>query len=188
MDFFKRLMLARQLSFTEGRIELMKQGIVMVPSEFFGKYILEANEDKEAVYKLYYAGKEIMREKFGIDMGKSYGFGVNEYSTWFVDIAKLSGWGNIKWEARNEKNHNGIISILNSPIANYAMGKVKSPCDHVIRGLMAGGASSAFVDDVDIIETECIALGNKSCTFIIDHYKTLKKKFPKLVEQQLGEK
>lgn len=181
-------MVARQISFLEGKIELMGQRVVIAPSEFFANYIVGMNENSELIYGIYNAAKQIMRERFGVNLGKNYGFSFKDYATWFVDIAKLSGWGDVRWENRDEANHKGIISIGDSPIAGYLKGKVKYPCDHIIRGLMAGGACSAFVDEVDIIETECSALGTSRCKFIIDKYDVLKNNFPDLAKQQLGTK
>lgn len=181
-------MVARQISFLEGKIELMGQRVVIAPSEFFANYMIEMGDNPELVYGIYAAAKQIMKERFGVNLGKTYGFSFKDYATWFVDIAKLSGWGDVKWESRDETNHKGTISIGDSPISGYLNGKVKYPCDHIIRGLMAGGACSAFVDEVDIIETECSALGATRCKFIIDKKDALKSNFPDLAKQQLGVK
>ncbi|MDE1804263.1 MAG: hypothetical protein KGH59_00560 [Candidatus Micrarchaeota archaeon] len=186
MSLFDELMLARQLSFGDGKIELLGQRVVFIEADFISKYIEDINNDPKLVLEMYESTKKTMINGFGVDIGKKYSFSFKDYAKWFVDLAKLSGWGLIAWEEIDEELHKGVISVQNSPMTNYLKGKVTKPCDHVIRGLMAGGASSAFKTDLDILETECESLGSPKCKFIIDSLNNLQEKFPLLAKQQLG--
>jgi predicted hydrocarbon binding protein len=187
MSIFEELMLARQISFQDGRVELTGQRVVISPSAFFGAYTKSICDSPELVGAFYRAAKQAMTEGFGKDVGKAYGFSFSNYLDWFVKLAKLSGWGKIEWQESDEKKHTGIISAEGSPVAAYLKGKIASPCDHVIRGLMAGGASSAYKLDLDIVETECEALGAAKCLFVIDTAENLRKRHPDLAKLQLGE-
>jgi predicted hydrocarbon binding protein len=187
MSIFEELMLARQISFQDGSVELTGQRVVILPSDFFGTYIKSICDNPELVGAFYRAAKQTMREGFGKNVGKDYGFSFSNYLDWFVKLAKMSGWGRIEWLESEEEKHTGTIGAEGSPVAAYLKGKVKSPCDHVIRGLMAGGASSAYRLDLDIVETECEALGGARCVFVIDTAENLRKRYPELAKLQLGE-
>lgn len=186
MDIFEKLMLARQLKFTDGEIDMLGQRVVIVPSDLFTKYMADINDKPDRIAEVYNSAKQAMKENFGVNIGKSYGFNFNDFSNWFVELATLSGWGNVKFEENDKERHVAVITIKNSPIAVGLKGKVSSPCDHIIRGLMAGGSSSAYKNNVDMIETDCEALGAEKCKFIIDTKDNLRAKFPDLVEKQLG--
>ncbi len=186
MSIFEELMLARQVSFQDGRVELTGQRVVISPSDFFGLYIESICKDPKLVGAFYGAAKRAMREGFGRDVGKTYGFSFEDYLNWFVKLAKMSGWGKIEWLESDKEKNTGVIGTEGSPVAAYLKGKVDAPCDHVIRGLMAGGASSAYRLDLDIVETECEALGDAKCIFVIDTSENLMKKYPGLAKLQLG--
>ncbi len=186
MSIFEELMLARQVSFQDGSVELTGQRVVISPSDFFGIYIKSISDDPEQVGAFYRAAKQAVKEGFGKNVGKAYGFSFSNYLDWFVKLAKMSGWGKIEWRENNEEKRTGVLETEGSPVAVYLKGNVKSPCDHVIRGLMAGGASSAYKLDLDIVETECEALGNAKCVFVIDTAENLRKNHPDLAKLQLG--
>lgn len=187
MSIFDELMLAKQLNFTDGKIELMGQGVLIAPSDFLAAYTESIGDSHELVIELYGCAKRSVHEGFGPNVGKSYGFSVMDYTNWFVNILNMSGWGRVRWEENDWENKKGVIVIEHSPIAKYLKGKVSSPCDHIVRGFMAGGGASAFNSDIDTIEVECEAAGAERCKFIVDSKENLKAKFPELVEQQLGE-
>ena len=115
-----------------------------------------------------------MLEDFGVNVGKVYGFSFKDYSRWFVDIAGLSGWGQFEWQDIDEEKRKGLIIVKNSPVADSLRNKVNSPCDHIIRGFVAGAASSAFKEDINIIEIECEALGAQGCKFVMGRLEDLK--------------
>jgi predicted hydrocarbon binding protein len=186
MGIFEELMLAKQLSFKEGEISLLDQRIVMFPSNFLALYTEKIKDKRELVKELYECAKDSVRESFGPSVGKAYGFSVLDYTNWFVSILNMSGWGNVHWEENEWEKKRGVIKIEHSPIAKYLKGKVSSPCDHIMRGFMAGGGASAFDLDIDTIEVECEALGAEKCKFIVDSKENLKSRFPELFEQQVG--
>ena len=183
MSFFEKLILSKQLSFNVGEIDMLGQRLVIMPSDALASYIKKINNVPNAVSNLYYIAKNATIQ-LGKDIGKKYAFSFGDYSTWFVEMAKLDGWGMVKWEELDKENYNGIVSIEDSPIGTYLKGKVEKPCDHVIRGLIAGGASSSFKADVDVIETKCLAQDQK-CIFEINSSKKLSLKYPELYKIQL---
>lgn len=187
MSLFEKLMLVKQLSFKDGSIDLMGWPLVFAPANFFSLFIGEINDDPKLVAELYYAAKQSNKEGFTTSIGKSYGMTFIDTTKFFVDLVGLVGWGNATWVDLDSKSKKGKIAVQGSVMTTNLKGKVKTACDHVIRGFMAGGASSAFKTDVDMLELECMALGAQRCIFVMDTKENLKAKYPELAKQQLGD-
>jgi predicted hydrocarbon binding protein len=185
MSFLEKLMLSKQLSFTDGKVELLEQRVLFFPSDFFGLYTKEIIDDFNMVTTLYKSLKQTAIDGFGKKTLKSHGFSIIDYSKMIKDIANLSGWGNIAFESFDEYNKHSIINIEDSPIGSYLQGKVKTPCDHILRGLIAGYGTVAFEHDVDAIEIECTALGSARCKIVVDSPENLKIKFPEYYKMQI---
>jgi predicted hydrocarbon binding protein len=166
VDIFEKLMLARQLSFKEGEIDLLGQRLVMLPSIVFSDYTMAINDSPDKVAEFYKSVKSSSKANFAVSVGKSYGFNFQNYFDWMTKIVILSGWGIWKWDFLDEEKKSGKISVTNSPVAENLKGKVKCPVDHIIRGFMAGGASASLKTDVDVVEEECVALGAPQCKFV----------------------
>jgi predicted hydrocarbon binding protein len=165
MSIFEELMLARQLSFSKGSIELLGNRVVIFNANLFSEYALRINNSPDAVALLYEAVKSSFRDGFGKSVGEKYKFSFNDYFKWMKDLAEMNGWGLFTWEGLDQETKKGALFVENSPIAKDLVGKVKNPVDHVICGFIAGGASAAFASDIDVIEKECVALGAQRCEF-----------------------
>jgi len=185
MGIFNELTLIRQLTFEDGNIRMLGQRMQILPSDVLARYVFDIRDDSQAILKLYISVKDSLREGFGLSIGKTYGFSFKDYSKWFVDLAMVAGWGKIVWEELNEEKRGGVVTIQDSPIASYLKGKVKDPCDHFTRGFIAGAASCAFKEDIDIIEIECEAVNAQKCMFIMGKKEDLKQKFPEACATQL---
>ena len=178
-------MVARQLSFENGTIKMLGQRMLISPSDVFARYIFDIRDEPELLKNLYVSAKESIRGGFGINIGKVYGFSFKDYSKWFVELAMVAGWGKIVWEDIDENKKQGIITIQDSPVSAYLKNRVSKPCDHLTRGYIAGAASCAFREDIDIIEVECEAAGAQKCKFIMGPPDFLKKNFADISELQL---
>ncbi len=170
-------MFSRQLTFSDGQIKMFNENVLFIPSDFIATYTESNAGNNETIKSLYNAAKTSTKEKFGITIGKEYGFAFKDYTKWFADIINLSGWGMLAWKDVDEAGRRGVISFSNSIIASSLKGKVKTQCDHVMRGFIAGGASVAFKEDMDVIEEKCVAAGDDECVFIIGKKDYLKSNY-----------
>lgn len=166
MNFFEELMVAKQLSFTQGDIKLLGNRVTITHATFFAEYTMRVNEDNEKLINLYESAKVSFRDGMAKSIGQRYGFSYNDFFKWLTQIAMLAGWGKLTWLDLNDKDKSGVISVQDSPVAEILKGKVKNPIDHLTRGFIAGGASGWLNTDVDAIEDECSALGAAGCRFV----------------------
>ena len=186
MNLFDKFMFAKQISFTDGQITLLGQPIALLPVKLISLYTQSIIDDQVELNKFYYASKDSVKADFGITVGKLYGFSFKDFTRWFVDMANLAGWGRLHFEAIEQQGHRGVIVSENCPVGSMLKGVVSKPCDHFLRGMMAGGASSAFRENVDFIETECVAVEDPKCRFLMGSRAELGAKFPDIVKEQLG--
>lgn len=166
MNFFEELMLARELSFTEGEIRLLGSRVTFLHATFSAEYTLRVNDNPEKVQDLYDVSKVSFRDGMSIAIGKKYHFSFNDFFKWLTQIAMLAGWGKLTWQDLNDQEKSGVILVENAPVATMLKGKVKLPCDHLERGFIAGGATGWLNTNVDCVEEECAALGAAQCRFV----------------------
>jgi predicted hydrocarbon binding protein len=163
---FERFMLNNQIAFTDGSIYLMKNRKILVDTRVLANIILTIEDLDNVSYKIYNSIKEDFFSGAAKDMGHNFSFSFNDYFKWLTNIAMLEGWGKFSWKDLNEEKKSGIILVEDSALANILKGKAKKPVDHFIRGFIAGGASASLKADIDVVETECHALGSDKCVFI----------------------
>ncbi len=186
MNFFEKLMLARRISFSEGRITLLDQRSVIFPSDFISIYTLKINENPDQIKALYLSAKRIVNGNFGSSIKSLYS-SEEEYPELIKKIAEFGGWGTMRFENVDMEKGTGNVIITNAPIGTYLKGKVNTPSDHLLRGFCAGGAAVAFGKNVDALEIECVANGADKCKMIIDNRKNLEKQYKDLFNVQVGD-
>jgi predicted hydrocarbon binding protein len=181
-DIVKKLLLARQFEMEKGKIIVLGQPVVITPAWVF-VYLLKTSKDKAKMGRLIYlATKFADLRGFSKAITEKYGFKRHELIKWMKDIAELAGWGQINIRKIDTKEKIVIGYVLNSPLpALY--GPSKFPVDHVFRGLTAGALEIVFQEQTECIETQCIAMGNNCCEFIIKPRKQFSFTDPKVKEQ-----
>ena len=184
IDFFERMMITRQLKFSDGRIELFSRRFA-ISGEFISNHISEINSIPEAVAKIYRNSKD-SSFLFFMEVGSKYKFSFNDFINWELDVNKFCGWGVMKYERIDKDEKIIVVSVLDSPTGIFMKGKTALACDHIIRGFIAGGAKAAFNDEIECLEIECIAKGDLRCLFIAAKSEELKLKYPRIYELQLG--
>lgn len=173
--------MSRKMTFVDGKITLYGQDIVIFPPTTLSEYILQSNNDRATAKMLYSNGKAGMienKESF-VQACKTADKGL-----WICELIDLYGLGKIRYE--NQSNTpKGKIFLENSTISQNLIGKVKGPTDHILRGIIAGIASSIFGEDLDVVEIECCTDTNKSCILLVESKSVLIGKFPELFSTQI---
>lgn len=186
-SFFDKLMLARQVSFKEGRVEMLEnQRLLLFPMELAAFYTADLLKDTEGTKELYRTGKECMLKGFVYNTMKSHGpTSRKDLLSLLSNIASFAGWGVYRYEMIDEKNHKILMNMWDCLVSDYLKGKVDAPCDHIFRGFIAGGASVVFGREMECIESECIAIGDSRCHFTAATKEELEKEFPKFFGRQV---
>lgn len=182
-DFFKKLLMSRQLTFERGQIKIAGETSIMV----HGPALVRLTDTlikimgKKGINYIYLSSKE-----GGKSLGDAYKkkFLIKEVklANLLKDLAEMGGWGEFSFIKIDSSNRSLICNVNKSPFAELTILKGKKVC-HMIRGFLAGGASVGFNEDLDCIETKCVAEGSSFCEFFIKTKKNFKEK--KLVKEQL---
>jgi hypothetical protein len=176
----QKLVLAGQIKFERGRVELLNQKINIFPTSVFSTIV----ENNPSVIKDLYNSTKQSAKLFSQEVQKKYGFDGRELKKWLIDITALAGWGEAEFVKYDDKKFHAIVRMRNSSVASIS--KKKMCVDHAVRGFFAGGGSISMNKDLDSIEIKCVAKGDKVCEFVVAEKNFLKKKYPDIFNEQLG--
>lgn len=163
-DMFKKLLMAGQIKFEEGSISFLNSRVVIAPSELFVNLMEKFKYNDNICLKFYRASKSTNIKGFAKEVSKKYNLKQLDLAKWLINTGNVSGWGNIKFIAQDNKNKTGVVEVRNGISQRI---KSKIPVDHFLRGQIAGGTSAAFNMEFECIERKCIAAGDECCEFVI---------------------
>ena len=180
-SFFDKYIFTSTLKYANNNFKWMNVPFVIMPLDVL--ILLSKTEDVHLVKEIYSSFKESTKNEFmprfkdsGIDDTKK----LDLIKTFFV----ASGFGKIEIIDLDKEGKKGIITLENSPFAQALKGKTKVSADNILRGIFAGVFSVVLKEDIDCVESECVALNANVCKFIIKH-KTEFDVENKLVQSQL---
>lgn len=182
-DFFKKLLMSRQITFEEGQIKVAGETSIMIHGPALVKLtdIIVKSMGKEGVIDIYVASKE-GGKSLGQAFKKKFSMTQSKLANLLKDLAVMGGWGSFEFVKLDFSEKNLICRVRGSPFAQLSGLRGEKVC-HIIRGLLAGGTSVGFNEDVDCIETKCVAEGSSVCEFIVKRKDKFKEK--SLVKEQL---
>lgn len=166
--FFKRLLMARQLNFTEGDVSIFDIPQVMHPTNhhFHLQQTITEKFGENGKDAIYVAGKksaeeisQILSEKFKVS-------GFESVNLW-QNIIELSGTAKIVSVSPREGGNATVQA--QSAIAKHILkiqGKQKDAReDHYLRGFLAGVFSKIYLKEIVCEEIKCICAGDTYCEF-----------------------
>lgn len=162
-NFLDRFIFTSQLRYKDFNFYLMDIPFAIVPVDILlGLGMMDKPEMNKSIY---YSFKQSTRlnllPKFKVDVDKQK----------FLDLTQnffaASGWGVCKNLQIDETAHHALITLSYSPLARALQGKMQHPADHYFRGVIAAIFSEFFQLDVDAVETNCRAISQTDCTFVI---------------------
>ena len=170
LNLFDRLMIAKELNFSQGSISLFDHRVVLPPAMLFSEYIYLVNNDPKYTDILYESARVSFRDGMGNDLQKRFKFSLNDFFNWLPKIAALAGWGDSSIKQFMPEKRYGIIECRGSPVVQELRGRVHGPVDHVLRGFITGSTESMYgiVDGMNTVEVECENDGYRVCKFIFN--------------------
>lgn len=163
-EVVSKLLALKQLKLEKGRIELLSQRFSMFPTYFLVELQKEMEHagHENRIYEIF--------KKLGIEwckkMNETYKVKHLDIAKWGRDSLTLTGWGVIEIIQDSPQKKLLIFRVLDSPVCEF-YGVSDHPVDDAIRGMVAGAACVAFIDEMDCIEIKCKAMGNTFCEFIV---------------------
>ncbi|OIO25187.1 hypothetical protein AUJ14_04810 [Candidatus Micrarchaeota archaeon CG1_02_55_22] len=166
--FFKRLLMSRQLNFTEGDVTIFDMAYTMHPINYH-IHLQQALEEKfgEKSHEiLYTTGKRTAEEVAAQFADKFKVTGFDSINLW-QNIIELSGTAKIMSISPRE---GGNVTVqAQSTIAKNMLklkGKQSSATtDYYLQGFLAGVFSKIYSKEITCTETKCILAGDPYCEF-----------------------
>lgn len=182
-DFFKKLLMARQITFEEGQIKIAGESSIMIHGPALVKLtdIIIKKMGKNGIEDIYLASKE-GGKKLSEAFKKKFNLTDSKLADTIKDLAVMGGWGKMEFIKYDPLNKIAIGKVTDSPFAELTEFKNKKMC-HITRGFVAGALSTVFRTDVDCIEVKCKSEGSNFCELVIKPKGKFKEK--KLVKEQL---
>ncbi len=165
VNFFKKLMFARQLKFENGLINLLGEPIVMFPVYCMVDTLKELEKTNSA--NLLYRSFRELGIKWTENLIKNYGVKREEVFKVGSDVIAMAGYGIVKTLRINKKIPLIKFKLENSSLAAQ-YGHSNHPIDHLFRGMATGCMCVCYKNtNLECVEISCKAMGAPYCTFII---------------------
>ncbi len=181
-----KLLLSRQLKWTEGRINLLNTSNFITPIEFFEyytKFIKERGNKKDI--DEYYLSSWVAGYIITKNLMQTYKLKTpqDRYTT-AMNFLEVGGYGKYKTIEFRQGVRSHFLYLTNPlPLKFFPS---KEPVCDFIRGISAGGGTWVHKKIVNNIELKCAAVNGKYCEFInfcFDDKKTIKG-YNKLITNQ----
>lgn len=197
-QFFNHLVAYGGFNIVDGVMYVWGDPSIFIPMTAFVELVhyMEEKIGKEAHEIFYWLGRVygknstlMLANKFGVDKKD-----IPE----FINGATQDGMGSVYLKEENhfsDGNTQGIIEGTNSIFAeeySKRYGKQENPVDFYLLGILSGGGEPLYETPITGKEIECIAKGDKCCTYDLRSVKDLPKfnffKQTKLNEENLLQK
>ena len=177
-DFTKKMMFARQFKLEKGRVFLLNTRISFFQPSTFAFMIINSINREQLLRQMYYSAKKSFSQTFINYVKIKFKTKPRELIEIMFNLAMMAGWGDWTLVKFNESQKSSIIQVRNSPVSEIIKEEkiiTKCPVDALARGMHAGSAAVIFKDEVDAVETKCVAMGDRYCEFILKPTKEWKR-------------
>jgi predicted hydrocarbon binding protein len=172
------LRLAKLVDMQDGEIKLMGDPIHIIPSDILGdmqKGMIEALGFEKAYSQIYESAKSGSHE-YNKNFVKRYSMkDKRKVLDMQIKIVTSAGWGKLQVAFVDTSKKRVVIRYTNSPFVRR-YGKQKYPVCIIPTGFTAGGVSVTLGEDIDAVETHCMALGHPYCEIELGPPKRIEKK------------
>jgi len=181
LPFVAKLLMSGQLNFEKGNLSIFGERVLIIPLELILILVRESLKDKKLAKYVYESSKQSVIG-FCTDIQKRLKVTQKETLDILINLTEMNGYGEITPIKVDYKNKVAIYHLKDLPSKAF-FGKMKvnksTTVDVYWCGLVAGGMSFVFSEDIDCIETRCIITGKVSCEIVAARKEFLKKNYPK---------
>ena len=167
LEVAKKLLMARELSFDEGKITMLRGRVVIISAATFvkmHKLLAEKGLDSDSI--MYEWGKYIGYHWTSL-IKQRYSMNTNDMFKWSMNTLVLGGWGKMEIvKVDLEKKDYAVYRAYDSPFTSE-LGRTGKKVDSLIAGFYAGGGSVIYDKSLKCEETKCRSVGDPYCEFVV---------------------
>lgn len=172
-SFLKKMLMARQLTFEEGRFEMLGIRGVNLPVftlvSIFEEMYDEAGDDLFDM--LFEAGKA--HGEYAIEaIGREHEMSKNEYLPKTIDSANVMGLGELDVTTFSPDKGRLRVKITDSPFVEFfqesdTLQDIDRPVDTLQRGIVHGVGNELLDGPITSEEVNCAFLGDPHCEIVV---------------------
>ncbi len=182
-DFAKKLLIARELKFEKGKIEILGQRLLLLAEEQVHNMIRMSIEDRNFRKSIYIVSKDALhkfttrlRERYKLDKEKTYEI--------MCSLTALNGYGEVNFEKLDWDKKLAKFSTVGLP-SEGLRGKIYGRGDAFFAGMVAGAMAQVFNDDtLEVAEIACVLSNSPKCIFVAAPREVLKREYPEIFAEQ----
>ncbi len=182
IEFAKSLHLLGKARITDTGPEMLGQRIMIVPRELFTEFIDLYREDPEMEQTMYRTMKKSVYS-FCADLDDDRDLEPAELLNTLLKLTKLNGFGHIEINDYDREMKEAVFYVRNLP-SDELDDTEPFKGDTYWSGMLAGGMSYVFQQDVECLETQCMLEGENSCKFLVAPKTTLRQRHPQLFREK----
>lgn len=171
--FFKKLIMARQLTLEDGRIEEFGVRMAFLPTYTITKLVEEmyADDPAAAFDHLFETGRAHGHYVFE-EVGEAHDVPRNRFVQETVESANVLGLGEVTAEQVNTETGKIVLRVEDSPFAETfpksdVLADVDRPVDDLMRGMIHGIAEKMFDAPATSHESQCEFQGDPFCRIVV---------------------
>ena len=184
LPFVAKLLMGGQLNFGKGNLLIFGERVLIIPLDLILILIEKSLKDKKLAQQIYESSKNSVLA-FCQSIQKRLNINQKETLDILINLTEMNGYGEIIPIKIDYQNKTAVFHLKGLPSRAF-FGKMKvsdyTTVDVYWCGLVAGGISFVFSDDIDCIETRCVVSGKESCEVVAAKKEFLKKNFPNAVK------
>lgn len=180
LPFVTKLLMGGQLKFEKGNLSIFDQRVLIVPLELILILVKASMKDKKLSKYVYESSKQSVIG-FCKNIEKKLKITKKEVLNILISLTEMNGYGEILPIKIDYDNKIAIFHLKGLPSKAF-FGKTRVTSNTTVDvywcGLVAGGISFVFSDDIECIETRCVISGKESCEVIAAEKERLNKDYP----------
>ncbi len=182
LPFVTKLLVGGQLKFEKGNLSIFGERVLIIPLELVLILVKESMKDKKLAKSVYESSKQSVI-KFCESIQKRLKISNKEVLEILISLTEMNGYGEITPIKIDYIEKNAVFHLKGLPSIAF-FGNMDNVTDTTTVdvywcGLVAGGMSFVFSEDIDCLETRCIVSGKETCEVIAGQKVALKKQYPK---------
>lgn len=184
VDLVKSLYHLGKIRLTETGPELLDQEVLIVPKDLFTKLIELYADDPVLETAIY----RVMRESvydFCAEVDEAKELTPAELMEILLNLTKMNGYGHIEINDYDKEKQMAVFYVRNLPSEELSEDYAFKG-DTYWSGMLAGGMSYVFQEEIHALETQCVLEEKHSCRFVTAPKDTLKQEYPDLYREKFG--
>lgn len=186
IDIMRTLYHVGKLRMTSEGPELLGQNVMLIPRSLFPKLIGIYADNPELERGIYDMMHDTVYE-FCASFDDKQDLSPAELLRILMRLTKLNGYGHIEINDYAIEDTTAAFYVRNLPSEDMEHERAFKG-DTYWAGMLAGGMSYVFQQEVNALETQCVLEGAPSCRFIVAPKQQLQQEYPDLYREKFARK